>query len=49
MASSGINTEDFSAAIDHFSCREDVDPERVGIIGICGWGGMAISTATLDP
>lgn len=49
MASPDINTEDFSAAVDHLSCREDVDPERIGIIGICGWGGMAINAAALDP
>ena len=48
MASPDINTEDFSAAVDHLSCREDVDPERIGIIGICGWGGMAINAAAMD-
>ncbi len=49
MASPDINTEDFLAAVDCLSCRDDVDPERIGIIGICGWGGMAISAAALDP
>lgn len=48
MASPDINTEDFQAAVDYLSCREDVDPERIGIIGICGWGGMALNTAALD-
>ena len=49
MASPDINTEDFCAAVDYLSCRDDVDAERVGIIGICGWGGMAINAAALDP
>ena len=48
MASPDINTEDFMAAVDYLSLREDVDPARVGIIGICGWGGMALNTAALD-
>ena len=48
MASPDINTEDFQAAVDDLSCREDVDPEKIGIIGICGWGGMALNAATLD-
>lgn len=48
MASPDINTEDFQAAVDYLSCREDVDPERIGIIGICGWGGMALNAAALD-
>ena len=48
MASPDINTEDFQAAVDYLSCRDDVDPERIGIIGICGWGGMALNTAALD-
>ena len=49
MASPDINTEDFCAAVDYLSCRDDVDAERIGIIGICGWGGMAINAAALDP
>lgn len=48
MASPDINTEDFRAAVDYLSCRDDVDPERIGIIGICGWGGMALNAAALD-
>ena len=48
MASPDINTEDFQAAVDYLSCHDDVDPERIGIIGICGWGGMALNTAALD-
>lgn len=48
MASPDINTEDFMAAVDFLSLQEDVDAERIGIIGICGWGGMAINTAALD-
>lgn len=48
VASPDINTEDFSAAIDYLSNREDVDPDRVGIIGVCGWGGMAINAAAMD-
>ena len=48
MASPDINTEDFMAAVDFLSLRDDVDPERVGIVGICGWGGMALNTAALD-
>lgn len=44
-----INTEDFCAAVDYLSCREDVDAEHIGILGICGWGGIAINAATLDP
>lgn len=49
MASPDINTEDFMAAVDYLSCREDVDPERIGILGVCGWGGMAVNAAALDP
>ncbi len=49
MASPDINTEDFLAAVDYLSCRDDVDSERIGIIGICGWGGMAINAASWDP
>ena len=48
MASPDINTEDFQAAVDYLSLREDVDPEKIGIIGICGWGGMALNAAALD-
>ena len=49
MASPDINTEDFIAAIDFLSVQENVDPEKIGIIGICGWGGMAVNAAALDP
>lgn len=48
VASPDINTEDFSAAVDFLSIRTDVDPERIGIIGICGWGGFAINAAAID-
>lgn len=48
VASPDINTEDFCAAVDFLSVQENVDPERIGIIGICGWGGMAINAAALD-
>lgn len=48
VASPDINTEDFSAAVDFLSIREDVDPERIGIIGICGWGGMTLNAAAID-
>ena len=48
VASPDINTEDFSAAVDFLSVRDDVDPERIGILGICGWGGMAINAAAMD-
>ncbi|MEE3466416.1 MAG: alpha/beta hydrolase, partial [Candidatus Cryptobacteroides sp.] len=49
MASPDINTEDFLAAVDFLSTNELADPGRIGIIGICGWGGMAINAAALDP
>ncbi len=49
MASPDINTEDFLAAVDFLSNCDLVDPERIGIIGICGFGGMAINAAALDP
>ena len=49
MASPDINTEDFLAAVDYLSTREDVDAERIGIIGVCGWGGMAVNAAAIDP
>ena len=48
MASPDINTEDFSAAVDFLVLRDDVDPERIGIIGICGWGGLALNAAAID-
>ena len=48
VASPDINTEDFSAAVDFLSIRDDVDPERIGIIGICGWGGFALHAAAID-
>lgn len=48
MASPDINTEDFMAAVDFLMLCDKVDPDRVGIIGICGWGGMAINAAALD-
>lgn len=49
VASPDINTEDFSAAVDFLSVQDNVDPERIGIIGICGWGGMALNAAANDP
>lgn len=48
-SSMDMNTEDFCAAIDFLSCHEAVDPDRVGILGICGWGGIALDVAALDP
>ena len=48
MASPDINTEDFQAAVDFLSVQENVAPERIGIIGICGWGGLALNVAALD-
>lgn len=48
MASPDINTEDFQAAVDFLSLHEKADSERIGIIGICGWGGMALNAAALD-
>ena len=48
MASPDINTEDFQAAIDFLSNQDNVDKEKIGIIGICGWGGMALNVASLD-
>ncbi|MBB5182646.1 alpha/beta hydrolase [Catenisphaera adipataccumulans] len=48
VASPDINTEDFSAAVDFLSVQENVDPEKIGIIGICGWGGMALNVAAMD-
>ena len=49
MASPDINTEDFLAAVDFLSVQDNVDPERIGIIGICGFGGMAVNAAAIDP
>ncbi len=48
MASPDINTEDYQASIDYLSTLPNVDPERIGVVGICGWGGMAINAAALD-
>ena len=48
MASADFSTEDFQAAVDFLSVQENVDTDRIGIIGICGWGGMALNTAVLD-
>ena len=48
VASPDINTEDFSAAVDYLATRDDVDAERIGILGICGWGGFAINAAAMD-
>ena len=49
LTSPEISTEDFSAAVDYLSTRDDVDPERIGILGICGWGGFALNAAANDP
>lgn len=48
MASPDINTEDFMAAVDYLSVQENIAADQIGIIGICGWGGMALNTAALD-
>ena len=48
VASPDINTEDFCAAVDFLSVQENIDTDRIGIIGICGWGGMAINAAAID-
>ena len=48
VASPDINTEDFCAAVDYLSTRGDVNPEQIGILGICGWGGMAVNAAAID-
>lgn len=48
MASPDINTEDFQAAVDFLSSQDNVDAEKIGIVGICGWGGMALNAAALD-
>jgi hypothetical protein len=49
IASPDINTEDFCAAVDYLMSRDDVNPDRVGILGVCGWGGIALNAAALDP
>lgn len=49
LTSPEISTEDFSAAVDYLTTRADVDPERIGILGICGWGGFALNAAANDP
>lgn len=49
VASPDINTEDFSAVVDFLSNTDKVDPERIGILGICGFGGMALNAASNDP
>ena len=49
VSSPDINTEDFSAAVDFLSLQDNVDPERIGILGVCGWGGIALNAAALDP
>jgi len=48
VASPDLNTEDFQAAVDFLSVQENVDPEKIGIIGICGWGGLALNAAAID-
>ena len=48
VASPDINTEDFQAAVDFLSVQDNVNPEKIGIIGVCGWGGMALNTAAID-
>lgn len=48
MASPDINTEDFQAAVDYLSTSDEVDSEKIGIIGICGWGGLALNAASID-
>lgn len=48
VASPDINTEDFQAAVDFLSVQENVDAEKIGILGICGWGGMALNAAAID-
>lgn len=49
VASPDINTEDFSAAVDFLSVQPNVDAERIGVLGVCGWGGIAIQSAINDP
>ena len=48
VASPDINTEDFQAAVDFLSVQDNVDPEKIGIVGICGWGGLALNAAAID-
>lgn len=48
VASPDINTEDFQAAVDFLSVQDNVDPDKIGIIGICGWGGLALNAAAID-
>lgn len=48
MTSPDINVEDFQAGVDYLSCLDNVDSEKIGILGICGWGGMALQTACID-
>ena len=48
VASPDINTEDFCAAVDYLSVQDNVDADRIGILGICGWGGMALNAAAID-
>lgn len=48
VASPDVNTEDFSAAVDYLATRDFVNPEQIGILGICGWGGLALNAAALD-
>lgn len=49
LTSPEISTDDFSAAVDYLTIRDDVDPQRIGILGICGWGGFALNAAANDP
>ena len=49
VTSPDINTEDFSAAVDYLANRDDVNPEQIGILGICGWGGFSLNAAAMDP
>ena len=49
MSSPDINTEDFMSAVDYLGSLDNVDSSRIGIIGICGWGGIALNTAAIDP
>ncbi len=49
MFSLDINTEDFQAAVDYLSNQPNVDPNRIGILGVCGWGGIALNAAANDP